>query len=454
LSSVDIIRKNNKDINGRIANIVKRYREIKREKKEKETVFDEDGILDEDIKSILTFEMKKCVSIYLAEFPKFECKDLDELSIEVENREEKKNQAECRGGPNGIKVYPGIQPFIDGILKKAGIEATIVNGKVCATKVISFKDGDKGVVPEIENGKIKYAEGIKAPNFVSDQMVDSPRDQLDYLAELLIEGKIDIDWMLDVLPHEAMHVFIPGEGVLVEGTTERLTRECADKYGLRLTPTSHQRETQIVAKLEKIIGRDNLAYAMSLNNKDKYIREQSDNGKKEVDEARFERIKKFVDGEMKEGAFEELQSGFEKEYKRYLNKDKKYEKSGKYDFGAYRNEYYSKEESFFKKWIDDYEKEHFDDEEWKKRASFDKTPDESKLDVVLEYQQAENKMLDDLEKKLGIKKTKPIALQEIGEGTAQSFSQNPEKAMKVMDLLEYGVRMQEEAKEGKTQEEG
>ena len=47
-----------------------------------------------------------------------------------------------------------------------------------------------------------------------------------------------------------------------------------------------------------------------------------------------------------------------------------------------------------------------------------------------------------------------ITFQEIGKGTTKSFSLNPERASKVMDSLEYGIKAQEEMKEGQTQEEG
>ena len=40
-----------------------------------------------------------------------------------------------------------------------------------------------------------------------------------------------------------------------------------------------------------------------------------------------------------------------------------------------------------------------------------------------------------------------ITLQDIGKGTTKSFTQNPERAMKAMESLEYGVRTQEEVKE-------
>ena len=40
-----------------------------------------------------------------------------------------------------------------------------------------------------------------------------------------------------------------------------------------------------------------------------------------------------------------------------------------------------------------------------------------------------------------------ITLQDIGKGITKSFTQNPERAMKAMESLEYGVRTQEEVKE-------
>lgn len=50
--------------------------------------------------------------------------------------------------------------------------------------------------------------------------------------------------------------------------------------------------------------------------------------------------------------------------------------------------------------------------------------------------------------------THGITLHEIGKGITRSFSQNPEKARKAIESLEYGVKTQEEIKEGHTQEEG
>lgn len=231
MANLQDIRSNNEIINKKIKQIVEIY------KSQGKTAFNKDGKLDDDVKIILQCEMKKCVAIYLAEFPEFECKDIEKLTVTPTYKKE----ADCRGSSNGIKVDIGLQQFIDGQkpnqLRGAGIEYT----------------RDK-------NGTV-YIEGATNQNIKKSietkslSKVDSTRDQFDYFAELLADGKIDLDWMLDVLPHEAMHIFIPGEGVLVEGTTESLSREMADKYGLRLTPTSHQRETRNCRKIRENSGK-------------------------------------------------------------------------------------------------------------------------------------------------------------------------------------------------------
>lgn len=396
MSNIENVRKNNMEINKKIAMIVEKYKAMNK------TAFDKNGRIDEDIKKLFELEMKKCVAIYLAEFSCFECKEIDKLTVEIEEREEKKNQADARGGANGIKIYPGMQHFIDNFLKNAGIESEEINGKICAKKIYSFEQGRKGLEQEIDiNGENKYAEGINPPQYISERMIDSSRDQLDFFAEILKKGKIDIDWILDVLPHEAMHVFIPGKGTLVEGTTERFARECADKYGLRLTPTSHQRETQLISKIEKIIGRENLARTMTLSNKENEIRDSSKAGEKEIDEARLNKVEKAVDSVMGIGTFEKLEPGFEREYEKFLIGDKeKNIKPGKLDFANYRNKYYLEEETVLDEYIEEHDKKIFSEEE-----CFLSNPDEEKLKVVLELQKDEIKMLEELEKKSEINKS-------------------------------------------------
>ncbi len=352
---IEKIKSNNENINKVIATIIQKYKDIRA------TGFNEKDELDENVRKIVEIEMKKFVLIYLYEFPQFEKVNLDDLEVDVETREDKKNQADARGSSDGVKLYPGMQKFIDGVLPKTGIESQEIDGIVFATKVFGTDNGIK----------------VPKPGQVSDKKVDSQRDYADYFAEILRNGKIDIDWILDVLPHESMHIFIEGQGTLVEGTTERLARECADKYGLRLTPTSHTKETEVISKIEKIIGRENLAQAMSLTNAEKQARQIN---KKEVDKTRLERMEELIDAKLGKGTFQILQSNFEKEYARAMTEGKK-------DPIASRS-YYSKELTILENWVNNNSIQISKPNELQK--------DESQLDQIIEYQEREWQILKEI----------------------------------------------------------
>lgn len=353
---IEKIKSNNEKINKVIATIIQKYKDIKA------TGFNEKDELDETVKKIVEIEMKKNVLIYLYEFPQFEKINLDDLKVDVETREDKKNKADARGSSDGVKLYPGMQKFIDGDLLEKGIESQEINGIVFATKVFGTGDGIK--VPE--------------PDQVTHKKVESQRDYADYFAEILRYGKIDIDWILDVLPHESMHIFIEGKGTLVEGTTERLARECADKYGLRLTPSSHTKETEVISKIEKIIGRENLAQAMSLTNAEKQARKIN---KKEVDKTRLERMEELIDAKLGKGTFQVLQDNFEKEYARAMTEE------GKKDLIASRS-YYSQELTILEKWINNNSIQISKPKELQR--------DESQLDQIMEYQEREWQILKEI----------------------------------------------------------
>ena len=172
--------------------------------------------------------------------------------------------------------------------------------------------------------------------------VSSNRDQLDYFAELLKTGKIDLDFILDVFPHEAMHVFIPGQGVFVEGTTERLAREASDKYGLRLSPTSHSKETAIISRLEAILGR-NVISSIALTNEQKEKRKVD---KDSIDKLRLEKLGKAIDDKMGRGTFAQLKDKLDEEYREFL----KY-RTKPNEFQMYRNEFFSETIRFLDEWI-------------------------------------------------------------------------------------------------------
>ena len=82
----------------------------------------------------------------------------------------------------------------------------------------------------------------------------------DYLVYCYLNNYRDIDFFLDILPHETMHMF-GFKGGAYEGVTESFTREIAKKYNIRNVPIAHQEETIIMQKIERIIGRKDLAKA-------------------------------------------------------------------------------------------------------------------------------------------------------------------------------------------------
>lgn len=316
-----------KDRNIYINEMFKKLIEIM--KKNKIKTFNENGEINIGIKEILELELEKCVKIYCFEYG-FELPD-QELSVHIARTKDgqinKSPELNARGDADGVIVYSGLQNGLDSILTSSsvGLRGQILNdGKIHATQVFG-----KDIVPTKLSGT---------------SYLSSNRDQLDYFAELLITGKIDLDFILDVFPHEAMHVFIPGQGVLVEGTTERLARKASDKYGLRLSPTSHSKETAIVSRLEGIVGIDAIS-SISLTNNQKKAREVS---KQEIDKARFEELKKAIDEKMGYGTFDRLKGTLDKEYEEFLGYRTKAE-----EFQIYRNDTFSKAIFFLDEWIND-----------------------------------------------------------------------------------------------------
>ena len=198
MSNCDEIKKRNIYINELLKNLVEQM------KRNKVKTFNEDGTMNENIKKILELELKKCISIYCFEYG-FEI-PTERISVhEAKTRDgqiNRKPELNARGGEDGVTVYAGLQNALDSILSSTNVGLTsqvFEDNKIHATRVFG-----KDVAPTKLSG---------------NTYVSSHRDQLDYLAELLKTGKIDLDFILDVFPHEAMHVFIPGQGVFVEGTT-------------------------------------------------------------------------------------------------------------------------------------------------------------------------------------------------------------------------------------------
>lgn len=321
MGNKDEIKERNIQINEMFKRLIEQI------KRNKARTFNEVGSMNESVKKILELELEKCIRIYCYEYG-FEI-PTERISVhEARTRDGQINmkpELNARGDTDGVLVYAGLQNGLDSILTSSsvGLKGQLMSdGMIHATQV--------------------FGEDIAPTKLSGTSYVSSDRDQLDYFAELLIKGKIDLDFILDVFPHEVMHVFIPGQGVFVEGATERLAREASDKYGLRLSPTSHSKETAIISKLEAIVGRDAIS-SIALTNNQKKEREVN---KQEIDKLRYEELKRAIDEKMGEGTFDKIKSVLDEEYEEFLGYRTKRE-----EFQKYRNSTFSEIIHFLDEWI-------------------------------------------------------------------------------------------------------
>lgn len=225
------IIENNGSINEKIEHII----ELRRNQR---ISFETDEGIDTPIQAIFEMEIKKCLELYKIEFPNYRCQGKEGISFK-----EGKETADCYGGIDGVQITPGMQKFIDNVVMPT-------------MRKLGYSINEKGEVMFYTNDN-KYHEPIL--NLESQkEYIGSTRDQMDYFAYLFAKNGIDMDWVLDVLPHEAMHTFgvTGGNAFLKEGITEELTRETCEKYGIHMSPTSHTQEAEFVRKLETVVGRD------------------------------------------------------------------------------------------------------------------------------------------------------------------------------------------------------
>lgn len=89
-----------------------------------------------------------------------------------------------------------------------------------------------------------------------ENFVDNTLDYWDYVNHFILIGGNELDFYLDLLPHEAMHLIGVTGGVIGEGVAEKLTRELCLKHNIRCAPICHSKEVKLVSLMEKLVGRD------------------------------------------------------------------------------------------------------------------------------------------------------------------------------------------------------
>ena len=107
----------------------------------------------------------------------------------------------------------------------------------------------KKLAQSSDYGKRKDIKLVAEHNFINND-----KDYIDYMEYFIGNGMKEIDYCLDVLPHEVMHLIGSSGGILGEGITELRSRQVCKKYGIRCAPIMHSKETKLAIKLEKYVG--------------------------------------------------------------------------------------------------------------------------------------------------------------------------------------------------------
>lgn len=88
-------------------------------------------------------------------------------------------------------------------------------------------------------------------------MIINDNTFLDYIKHVFLKGLKPIDYFLEILLHETMHLCGSDGGIgLKEGFTELKTRQLALKYNLETSCCAYPKEVKIAHELEMILGKE------------------------------------------------------------------------------------------------------------------------------------------------------------------------------------------------------
>lgn len=291
----ETIKENNYKINQLI-------RQIIQSKKENCVIEKDDGEfeIEATYKKILTMEIKKMLKIYQAEFPYLNYDEVENIEIFVE----KGDFLDCHGYKQGVSINSGSSKYLANLSVKYRINE---NGRIISDDLADRTDKIKCDLYNQNNGTPYFLE--------QDETIENNSSIKEFLAYFYLNNCKDIDFMLDALPHETMHMF-GFKGGIHEGTTEEFTRETVAKYGIRCVPMAHPEETIRMQKIEKIIGKRAITEGAfstdTSNSKPEIISNAIDNRIAEIEPSKVENL----------GLFYKYAKADEK-YTSYLKKNRK-----------------------------------------------------------------------------------------------------------------------------------
>ena len=131
-----------------------------------------------------------------------------------------------------------------------GFESGI--GAWCRARKIYFAIQNKNMFVKLAKTP-EYGQHKGNPLLNAEEFIDNDKDYIDYMQYILDNGLTELDYCLDLLPHQVMHLIGCKGGVLGEGITELRTRQICKKHGIRCAPILHSKETKIIRLLEEFV---------------------------------------------------------------------------------------------------------------------------------------------------------------------------------------------------------
>ncbi|MEG1141974.1 MAG: hypothetical protein RSE41_05970 [Clostridia bacterium] len=179
---------------------------------------------------ILEAELEKIILTYCGEYTYLVDESKIESLLQTKLKVYESDELDAHGYYGNVEFSSGTSKCLNGVFKE-----------------------------EKPSNDIDYISSIKQKSFDyslnRNSVVENNLDVRDYMEHAKHHQLTDLDFFLDCMPHELMHVF-GFNGGMFEGVTESLTRQVASKYNIRCIPMGHKDETKFMQKIEKIIGTD------------------------------------------------------------------------------------------------------------------------------------------------------------------------------------------------------
>ncbi len=132
-----------------------------------------------------------------------------------------------------------------------GISFFVRNGVLYLPKIAY------GVISELQQNELYGTTkdtGVKVENYLNTDTT-----YLDYINHMITDGYSAMDYFMDSLLHETMHMCGGRGGTsLEEGIHELKTRQLAQKYNIKIAAVGYNKEVEIAQMLENILGKQTM----------------------------------------------------------------------------------------------------------------------------------------------------------------------------------------------------